>query len=163
MIQRGDILGVQWNPDKKVHRAIRMGTYSDTIHIAIAVSSNRCLEMHLGGLRTVKITKHKNIRVFRPPAPLQNRIRYAIDITYDHYQHARYGFWQGIAQGLKRKLGFWLPFSKKEVANCSEVGAYYAEVIGCMGIGDENKYDPGKLVDHIFIKGWSEVSAKDSP
>ena len=49
------------------------------------------------------------------------------------------------------------------MANCSEVGAYYAEVIGCMGIGDENKYDPGKLVDHIFIKGWSEVSAKDSP
>ena len=163
MIQRGDLLGVQRVPGNKVHDAIAEGTYSETVHIAIALSATRCMEMHLGGLRTVRISRHKKIRVFRPPTQLQNKVTYAIDSTYDHYQHARYGFWQGIAQGLKRKFGFWLPFRKKDVANCSEVGAYYAEVVGCMGIGDENKYDPGKLVDHVFIKGWHEISQNNGP
>jgi hypothetical protein len=154
-IVRGDILGVRCDDTKKIHRTIRDNTYSDVVHTAIAISPTRCLEMHLGGLRTVKITRHKNIRVFRPPVELRGAIINGIDTVYGEYKWARYNIWQGICQGVKAKFGFWLPFSSKG-ANCSEVAIRYAEVIGTPDVGDENLYFPGKTVDHILMKGWLE-------
>jgi len=121
------------------------------------------MEMHLGGLRSRAISRYKNIRIFRPPVALRENIEHGIDATYEKYKWADYNVWQGFCQGVKAKFGFWLPFSRKGSGNCSEVGARYAEVIGTPGIGDENQYHPGKIVDHIFIKGWTETTAKERP
>ena len=155
-IQRGDTLGIQFNKKRWVHRLIRRHTYSDTVHIAIALTSTKCMEMHLGGLRVVNISKYKHIRVFRPPAVLRSRIDMAIDQVYNEYRDASYSRWQGIAQGIHRVTGLWMPFRKDDLANCSETGARYNEILGIPDIGDENMYDPGKLVDHILIKGCIE-------
>ncbi len=152
----GDVVAVQRNPKKKSHNIIANVTHSETVHTVIAISPERCLEMHLGGLRIVKIARYKKMRILRPPVILRSAINHGIDVVYGEYKWARYSVWQGVCQVVKAKFGFWLPFGKKNVGNCSEVTARYAEVIGTVGVNNENSYFPGKIVDHLLIKGWLE-------